>query len=146
MSQSATATGTLNTSRASDSTTSLGHLFQYLTTLSMKKFFLMFNKNLPWNNLRPFPLILSVVNGDIRQDQPQLWSLGSITNYWLTDGCGAIHHHSVGLASQPRSFTQERVYPPKPWAVRRMMWETALESLINIPVDKIPSPQSRSPC
>jgi len=37
----------LNTSRDSDSTTSLGSLFQCLTTLSIKKFFQISNLNLP---------------------------------------------------------------------------------------------------
>lgn len=46
----------LNTSRDSDSTTSLESIFQCLATLSMRKFFLISNKNLPWLNLRPFPL------------------------------------------------------------------------------------------
>ena len=48
----------LNTSRDGDS---LGSLFQCLTTLSVKKFFLISNLNLPWQNLRPLPLILSLV-------------------------------------------------------------------------------------
>ena len=56
----------LNTSRDGDSTTSLGILFQCLTTLSVKKFFLISNLNLPWLNLRPFHLILSPA----RRDQP----------------------------------------------------------------------------
>uniref|UniRef100_A0A8V0XGV5 EH domain-containing protein n=1 Tax=Gallus gallus TaxID=9031 RepID=A0A8V0XGV5_CHICK len=46
-----------HTSRDGDSTTSLGSLFQCLTTLSVKKFFLIFKLNLPWCNLRPFPLV-----------------------------------------------------------------------------------------
>ncbi|KAK4810503.1 hypothetical protein QYF61_004283 [Mycteria americana] len=49
-----------------DSTTSLGSLFQCLTTLSVKKFFLISNLNLPWHNLRPFPLILSLVTWEKR--------------------------------------------------------------------------------
>jgi len=48
----------LNTSRDSDSPTSLGSLFQCLTTLSKKNFFLSSNLNLAWHNLRPLPLIL----------------------------------------------------------------------------------------
>ena len=39
----------LNTSRVSDSTASLGSLFQCLTTLSEKKHFLTFNLNLLWH-------------------------------------------------------------------------------------------------
>ena len=58
MSLSTTSTHRLNTSRDGDSTTSLGSLFQCLTTL-LVKFFLLSNLNLPWCNLRPFPLVLS---------------------------------------------------------------------------------------
>ena len=60
MSCSATSTGFLNTSRDGNSTTSLSSLFQCLTTLSVKKFFLISNLNLPWHNLRPLPLVLSL--------------------------------------------------------------------------------------
>ncbi|NWZ30868.1 SETBP protein, partial [Asarcornis scutulata] len=35
------------------------HPFQCLTTLSVKKFFLISNLNLPWCNFSPFPLVLS---------------------------------------------------------------------------------------
>jgi len=51
----------LNTSRDDDSTTFLGSLFQCLTTLSVKKFFLVSYLNIPWCNLRPFPLVLSLI-------------------------------------------------------------------------------------
>jgi len=51
----------LNTSRDSDSTSSLGSLCQYLSTLSEKEFILISNQNLPWSNLEPLPLILSLV-------------------------------------------------------------------------------------
>ncbi|KAK4813337.1 hypothetical protein QYF61_026500 [Mycteria americana] len=37
----------------------LGSLYQCLATLSVKKFFLISNLNLPWRNLRPFSLVLS---------------------------------------------------------------------------------------
>ncbi|KAK4821803.1 hypothetical protein QYF61_003832 [Mycteria americana] len=49
-----------------DSTTSLGSLFQCLTTLLVKKFFLISNLNLPWRNLRPFSLVLSLVTWEKR--------------------------------------------------------------------------------
>ncbi|KAK4828191.1 hypothetical protein QYF61_024625 [Mycteria americana] len=42
--------------RDGDFTTSLGSRFQFLTTLSVKTFFLISHLNLPWHNLRPFPL------------------------------------------------------------------------------------------
>jgi len=53
MSWSATPTRFSNLSRDGDSTTVLGSLVQCLTTLSIKKFFLIPNINLPWRNLRP---------------------------------------------------------------------------------------------
>ena len=65
----------LNTSRDADSITSLGSLFQFLTTLSAKKFFLLFNLNLPWHNLRPFLLILSPVTSEKRPTPLSLQSL-----------------------------------------------------------------------
>jgi len=49
----------LNVSRGGASTTSLGNLFQCLTTLTVEDFFLMSNLNLPFLPLKPFPLILS---------------------------------------------------------------------------------------
>jgi len=66
MSWSATSTQFLNTSRDSDSTTSLGSLFQCLITRSVKAFFLIYNLNLPWWNLRPLPLILTLVTWEKR--------------------------------------------------------------------------------
>ncbi|KAK4814524.1 hypothetical protein QYF61_021625 [Mycteria americana] len=72
MSQSATSTRFLNSSRDGDSTTSLGSLFQCLMTLSVKKFFLISNLNLSWSNLRPFPLVpsLAAVESDEVSPQP----------------------------------------------------------------------------
>ncbi|KAK4830462.1 hypothetical protein QYF61_011186, partial [Mycteria americana] len=58
MSLSTSSKRPLNTSRDGDSTTSLGSLFQCLITLSVKKNFLISSLNLPWRNLRPFPLVL----------------------------------------------------------------------------------------
>ena len=66
MSLSTTSKWFLNTFRDGDSTTSVGSPFQCLTTLAVKKCFLISNLNLPWHNLRPFPLVLSPV----RRDQP----------------------------------------------------------------------------
>ncbi|KAK4819936.1 hypothetical protein QYF61_015557 [Mycteria americana] len=58
--------------RDGDSTPSLGSLFQCLTTLSVKKNFLISSLNLPWRNLRPFLLVLSlaVVESDEVSPQP----------------------------------------------------------------------------
>ncbi|KAK4829053.1 hypothetical protein QYF61_001858 [Mycteria americana] len=57
--------------RDGDSTTSLGSLFQCLTTLSVKKNFLRSSLNLPWRNLRPFPLVLSLVVVESNKVSPQ---------------------------------------------------------------------------
>ncbi|KAK4832969.1 hypothetical protein QYF61_026795 [Mycteria americana] len=57
--------------RDGDSTTSLGSLFQCLTTLSVKKFFLISNLNLSLRNLRPFPLIVSLVIVESDKVSPQ---------------------------------------------------------------------------
>ncbi|KAK4813127.1 hypothetical protein QYF61_011338 [Mycteria americana] len=54
--------------RDGDSTTSLGSLVQCLTALSVKKSFLISSLNLPWRNLRPFPL--AVVESDEVSPQP----------------------------------------------------------------------------
>lgn len=51
----------LDSFRDNYSTTSPGSLFQGLTTLFMKKFFLMSKLSLPWSSLRLCPLILSLV-------------------------------------------------------------------------------------
>ncbi|KAK4824542.1 LOW QUALITY PROTEIN: hypothetical protein QYF61_016146, partial [Mycteria americana] len=78
MSRSATSTRFLNSFRDGDSTTSLGSLFQCLTTLSVKKFFLISNLNLAWHNLRPFPLILSLVTWEKRPTPTSLPNLLSV--------------------------------------------------------------------
>lgn len=70
MSLSTTSEHFLNTSRDSDSITSLGSLYHCLTTLAEKKFFLTSNFSHPWHNLRPFPLVLLLLCG--RRDQPPL--------------------------------------------------------------------------
>jgi len=79
MSLSTTSKRFLNTSRDSDSTTTLGSPFQCFTTLSVKKCFLISNLNLPWHNLRPFPLILSPVSSEKRPTP--LW-LQAPFRYW----------------------------------------------------------------
>jgi len=62
----------MNTSRDDDCTASLGSPFQRLTSLSEKKNFLMYNLNLPWCNLRPFPHpIASYVDEEANPTLPQ---------------------------------------------------------------------------
>ena len=79
MSLSTTSRWFLNTFRDGDSTTYLGSLFQCLTTLSVKKFFLISNLNLPWLNLRPFHLVLSPVTSEKR---PTSFLLYTPFRYW----------------------------------------------------------------
>ena len=45
-------------SRDGASTTSLGNLFQCVTTIFVKNFLLISNQNLPCPSLKPFPLVL----------------------------------------------------------------------------------------
>ena len=56
----ATSSLALNASRDGASTTSLGNLFQCVTTLCVKNFLLISNLNLPCLSLKPFPLVLSL--------------------------------------------------------------------------------------
>ena len=56
----ATSSPALNVSRDGASTTYLGNLFQCVTTLWVKNFFLISNLNLPRLSLEPFPLVLSL--------------------------------------------------------------------------------------
>lgn len=61
MSLSIPSTRLLNTSMDGDANISLGAPSQCLTTLSMKKFFLIPNLNLPLHSLRPFPRVPTLV-------------------------------------------------------------------------------------
>ena len=56
----------LNISKSGDSTTSLGSLFQCLTTLTVKKVFLMFKFNFTYFSLCPLLLLLSLVTTERR--------------------------------------------------------------------------------
>ena len=62
MSLNTTSKCSLNTTRLSDSTSSLGSPFQCLTTLSEKQYFLTSSLNLPWRSLKPFPLVLMITS------------------------------------------------------------------------------------
>ena len=55
----ATSSLALNACRDGASTTSLGNLFQCVTTLCVKNLLLISNLNLPCPSLKPFPLVLS---------------------------------------------------------------------------------------
>jgi len=58
---STTSTHCLNTARSSDSATSMGSPFQYLTA-PLEKVFVISNLNLPWYILRPLCLLLKYLS------------------------------------------------------------------------------------
>lgn len=60
MAPSATPSLSLNASRDGDFATSRWSPFQYLITLSVKKFLPMFNLNLPWRSVGLCALVLSL--------------------------------------------------------------------------------------
>lgn len=68
----------LNTSRHSDSTTSLDRWFQHTSTLSGKNFLLTSNLNFPQSILRLHPLVLSVVAWKRRQTPTWLQPQGAV--------------------------------------------------------------------
>lgn len=87
MSQSTTSIHFLNTSCNGDSTTSLRNLFQSITTLFVKTFFLISNLNLPWQNSWPFPLVLLLVDWEMRPTPPHHNLLtGSCSRYGEVGG------------------------------------------------------------
>jgi len=49
---------------------SLDSLFQHIATPMEKKCFVISNLNLPWHNLRPFPLVLLLLPGSRSQPPP----------------------------------------------------------------------------
>jgi len=67
---SAISTIFLKPSRDGDSTTYLGSLFQYLTTPSERKFFLIPNLILSWCKLRPLALTSIKKSLEKSEDQP----------------------------------------------------------------------------
>ena len=109
MSLSVTSMHLLNTSRGCDSTTSLGRLSQQLITLSVKKPFLIFKLNLPWHNLRPFPLLLSLVK------------LGEETNTWLTTTSFQIVVESNKVTPQPPLLQNKQPHLPQLLLVRLVL-------------------------
>ena len=107
MSWSTTSTYFLNTSREGDSTTSLGNLFQCLITLSVQKFFLISNLNLPWCNLRPLPLIASY--------------LGEETNTHLTTPSCQVVVASNEVPPQPPLLQTKQPQLPQPLLTRLVL-------------------------
>ena len=101
MSWSATSKRFLNTSRDGDSTTFLDSLFQCLTILSVMKFFLIPNLNLPWHNLRPLPLILLLVT----------WEKNCPVRLLEPEGSGGVYSDTIWwLGTAPHQYTTALKY------------------------------------
>ncbi|KAK4825522.1 LOW QUALITY PROTEIN: hypothetical protein QYF61_000035, partial [Mycteria americana] len=107
MSLSTSSKRPLNTSRDGDSTTSLGSLFQCLITLSVKKNFLISSLNLPWRNLRPFPLVLSLVTWE-KTPTPPLYNLLSVVE-------------SDEVSPQPPFLQAKQSQLPQPLLIRLLL-------------------------
>ena len=110
MSLSTTSKRFLNTSRDGDSTTSLESLFQCLTTLSVKKFFLIFNLKLPWRNLRPFPLILS----QWKETNPTL----AVSTFQILEESNEVSHQPPFLQTKQPQFLLSKNLPQ--WISKHM--------------------------
>ena len=74
----------LDTSRDGASTTSLGNLFQCVTTLCVKNFLLISYLNLPCLSLKPFPLVLSLCT-HVNSHSPLLFkcSPSTLQSVWI---------------------------------------------------------------
>ena len=88
-------------SRSGASTTSLGNLFQCLTTLRVKTFFLMSNLNLPSFSLNSLPLVLSLY-ALVKSPSPAF--LCATFRYWKAAAQSAWSHrlnipNSLSLSS-----------------------------------------------
>jgi len=92
----------LNTSRDGDSTTSLGSLFQCLTTLPVKKFFLISKLNLPRCNLGRFG---AVYNTNTRRGHSCLSFIKANTHKTPT------HTTSLGLLGAVRASASQHMGP-----------------------------------
>lgn len=82
MSLSATFAYLFNTSRNGDLATSLGILFQYLKSFSVKDFFLICTLNHLWDSLRPFFLALSLITWEKRPPPPGYKFLSGTCRAW----------------------------------------------------------------
>ncbi|KAK4811306.1 hypothetical protein QYF61_023358 [Mycteria americana] len=106
MSQSATSTRLLNTSRDGDSTTSLGSLFQCLTTLSVKKFF---------PNIHSKPLLTQL---EAISSHPIASYLGEETDPHLTTTSFQVVVESNKVSPQPPFLQAKQSQFPQPLLIR----------------------------
>ena len=96
----ATSSLALSASRDGASTTSLGNLFQCVTTLCVKNFLLISNLNLPYLSLRPFPLVLSLFT--LINSRP----LSCICSLQVLGGCNEVSLVPFLLQAKQAQFPQ----------------------------------------
>lgn len=115
---------TLNVSKDGTSTTSLGSMFQCLTTLNVKNFFLITNLNFPLSIWNHFPLFYGTVIGSEFSLEWKIDHYSLVLPLWLHSPAPYQHlsHHNDFWSSQwstwynPSSFTQHQ------WGRVRTPW------------------------
>jgi len=128
---STTFTHFLKTSRDVDSITSLDILFQWCTTLSVNKFLLIFNLNVPWCNLRPFPLVLILLQTSATVPLPLTHSAAftqhSLPSVW--QHCSMARFAQWQPGETVCSFACEALYQlaySGIWTLQIALWEQQL--------------------
>ena len=112
----------LKTSMDGYSTTSLGSLFQYLTTHTKKKFFLVSNLDLPWHKLKALPLVLSL-------------ALSPVTSHWNFIRC-TVRYNLVFVSITTLNFgwKHQLLYLNKKniWSTCRAWWKPVALGTITV--------------
>ena len=119
----ATSSLALNASRDGASTTSLGNLFQCVTTLCVKNFLLISYLNLPCLSLKPFPLALSLSTFISVVPTPvyTLFShVGSLNGFHLERRKDSSFKTSKTKLENRIKASHSRADPPQSWWVPQL--------------------------
>jgi len=104
----ATSSLTLNASKDGASPTSLGNLFQCVTTLWVEHFLLMSNLNFPCFSLKPFPLVLSLSSSighiPFLKNQYYVYTINTAKT-----GLGILKNHLSIFIIPPRHPAQQSI-------------------------------------
>lgn len=100
-----------NTSRDDASTTALGSIFQFVTTLIVKDFFLTSYLNLPSFTLKPFPLLLSL-HALVITPYPALLQPPLGTGRFLLRFLQSLPFSKLNNPNSPSVFTGEALQAP----------------------------------
>lgn len=121
---SGTSTNLFNTSSNGDSTTSLSSLFQFLTTLSMKKFFLISSLNISWCNLKEFSYVLSFFT--LSEKTPSSLHLisGSCIKWCSLPWAFSFPHQTIPLPSAAPHMSCFLVLSPVSLLLSENIWAT----------------------